>query len=81
MIDVGLQYGEHYVKLPRADVVWKAVFAGWLVAGMVWLNFAARSTTGRFFITCTPIYVVAAADLVHCIVGSTETLCAVFRGR
>lgn len=80
MIDVGLHYGEHFVKLPWADVFWKAVFAGWLVAGMVWLNFAARSTTGRFFITFTLIYVVAAADLAHCIVGSTETLFAVFRG-
>ncbi|PEN12762.1 transporter [Longibacter salinarum] len=80
MTETGLKYGEHFVKLPWDTVFWKAIFAGWLVAGMVWLNFAARSTTARFFITFILIYVVAAADLAHCIVGSTETLFAVFRG-
>jgi formate/nitrite transporter FocA (FNT family)/protein-disulfide isomerase len=80
MATVAYGFGEHFLEMSWADLFWKGVFAGWLVAGMVWLNYAARSMTARFLITFTLIYTVAAAELAHCIVGSGEVLYVVFRG-
>lgn len=80
MADVAYGFGEHFLEMPWADLFWKGVFAGWLVAGMVWLNYAARSMTARFLITFVLIYTVAAAGLAHCIVGSSEVLYVVFQG-
>ena len=80
MAEVAYGLGEHFLKMSWADLFWKGVFAGWLVAGMVWLNYAARSMTARFLITFVLIYTVAAAGLAHCIVGSGEVLYVVFEG-
>lgn len=78
--EVAFIYGEHFMSLPWWDIFWKGVFAGWLVAGMVWLNHASRSTTARFLITFILIYTIAAADLAHCIVGASEVLYLVYHG-
>jgi len=80
MAEVAYGLGEHFLQMSWADLFWKGVFAGWLVAGMVWLNYAARSMTARFLITFVLIYTVAAAGLAHCIVGSGEVLYVVFEG-
>lgn len=80
MADVAYNFGIHFLEMSWADLFWKGVFAGWLVAGMVWLNYAARDMTARFLITFTLIYTVAAAELTHCIVGSSEVLYVVFEG-
>ncbi|WP_263818980.1 formate/nitrite transporter family protein [Salinibacter sp.] len=80
MAAVASRIGAHFLDMPWDDVFWKGVFAGWLVASMVWLNYAARDTTARTLITFTLIYPVAAAGLAHCVVGSTEVLYVVFRG-
>ncbi|MFB6230450.1 MAG: formate/nitrite transporter family protein [Salinibacter sp.] len=80
MAEVAHGIGDHFLEMSWADLFWKGVFAGWLVASMVWLNYAARSMTARILITFALIYPVAAAELAHCIVGSTEVLYVVFRG-
>ena len=80
MAEVAYGFGEHFLTMSWADLFWKGVFAGWLVAGMVWLNYAARDMTARFLITFVLIYTVAAAELAHCIVGSAEVLYVVFKG-
>ena len=80
MAEVAYGIGEHFLKMAWADLFWKGVFAGWLVASMVWLNYAARSMTARILIIFALIYPVAAAELAHCIVGSTEVLYVVFQG-
>ena len=80
MAAVAYDFGAHFLEMSWADLFWKGVFAGWLVAGMVWLNYAARDMTARFLITFTLIYTVAAAELAHCIVGSSEVLYVVFKG-
>lgn len=80
MAEVAYGLGEHFLEMPWADLFWKGVFAGWLVAGMVWLNYAARSMTARFLITFVLMYTVAATELAHCIVGSGEVLYVVFQG-
>jgi formate/nitrite transporter FocA (FNT family)/protein-disulfide isomerase len=80
MAAVAHDFGMHFLEMSWSDLFWKGVFAGWLVAGMVWLNYAARDMTTRFLLTFTLIYTVAAAELAHCIVGSAEVLYVVFRG-
>jgi formate/nitrite transporter FocA (FNT family)/protein-disulfide isomerase len=80
MAEVAYGIGDHFLGMSWGDLFWKGVFAGWLVASMVWLNYAARSMTARLLIIFGLIYPVAAAELAHCIVGSTEVLYVVFEG-
>lgn len=56
----------------------KAVFAGWLIALMVWLLPSGRSA--RIFIILIITYVVALARLSHIIAGSGEAAYAVLMG-
>lgn len=71
---------EHAASFSWIDLFTKGTIAGWLVAGMVWLNHAARTTTARLLIIFFLMYTVSAADLTHCIVGSSEVLYLVFQG-
>lgn len=50
----------------------RALFAGWLVAGVVWLDHAARDTVSRFFIIYTIFYLISAAHLYHVITAAAE---------
>jgi formate/nitrite transporter FocA (FNT family) len=56
----------------------KAVFAGWLVATMVWLLPSARYA--RFFVVILLTYIVALGQLAHVIAGSVEAGYAVITG-
>ena len=80
MAEVAHEIGDAFLGMMWGELFWKGVFAGWLVASMVWLNYAARTMTARTLITFVLIYPVAAAELAHCIVGSTEVLYVVFQG-
>ncbi|MEZ0603662.1 formate/nitrite transporter family protein [Paraburkholderia sp. IW21] len=56
----------------------RAIFAGWLIALMVWLLPSARS--GRLLTVLLITYVVAVTRLSHIIAGSTEVAYAFFAG-
>ncbi|GAC1575706.1 MAG: formate/nitrite transporter family protein [Candidatus Elarobacter sp.] len=56
----------------------KAIFAGWLIALMVWLLPLAEGAAPFIIIILT--YVVAAADLGHIIAGSVEAMYGAWRG-
>lgn len=75
-----LDIGHHALDKSWGDQFSKGLIAGWLVAGMVWLNHAARSATARFLLVVFLMYLVSAANLAHCIVGSSEVLYLVFEG-
>ena len=74
------EIGRHMLEMPWWTLFSKGTIAGWLVSGMVWLNHAARTATARVFIIFALMYTVAAADLAHCIVGSSEMFYLVFEG-
>jgi formate/nitrite transporter FocA (FNT family) len=74
------EIGKHVLEMEWWTLFTKGTIAGWLVAGMVWLNHSARTATARVFIVFALMYTVAAADLAHCIVGSAEVLYLVFEG-
>lgn len=75
------EIGLHFFELSWWDIFWKGVFAGVLIAGMVWLIHAARDTAARVLVIFALTYAVGAAELAHCIVGSAETLYVVFNGQ
>lgn len=77
---VALALARHAMQVPAVDLFWKGMFAGWLVASMVWLNHAARDTITRFFLVFAIMFLVPTADLYHCIVGACEALYLVFHG-
>jgi len=56
----------------------RALFAGWLVAGVVWLDHAARDTVSRFFIIYAIFYLVSAAHLYHVITAAAEAFFFLF---
>lgn len=57
----------------------RAIYAGWLIALMVWLLPAAESAA--MFVILILTYVVAAAELTHVVAGSIEALYAVEIGK
>ncbi len=77
---VAYRIAQHGFEVSWADLFWKGVFAGWLVASMVWLNHASRDTITRFFLVFAVMFLVPTADLYHCIVGACEAMYLVFRG-
>ena len=64
---------------PFWPTLFKAIFAGWLIALMVWLLPSAR--TARILIIVMITYVVALAHLSHIIAGSAEAAYAVLGGQ
>ena len=79
-IAAAMEIAQHPFHTTWDDIFWKAVFAGWLVASMVWLNHAARDTITRFFLVFAIMFLVPTADLYHCITGTSEAMFFVFRG-
>jgi formate-nitrite transporter family protein len=71
---------EHAMSHGPVTAFWKAVIAGWLVAGMTWIVHAVTSTTGRILVIWLFLYAVGAFDLVHCIAGAAEAVYAVLMG-
>ena len=78
--EVAHSMGEHLLEAPWADAFFRAVLAGWLLAGLVWLVHAARDTVSRLLLVWLVIYLQVSAELYHCIVGSVEVLYVVWRG-
>ncbi|NHN42541.1 formate/nitrite transporter family protein [Halorubellus sp. JP-L1] len=50
----------------------RALVAGWLVAGVVWLDHAAQDTISRLVIIYISFYLIAATDLYHVITAACE---------
>lgn len=73
-------FGEHLLSTPWPDAFFKAILAGWLLAGLVWLVHAARDTMARLLLIWLVIYLQVSAGLYHCIVGSVEVFYLVLTG-
>jgi len=66
------------MQAPFAATFWRSVFAGWLIAMMVWLLPSARSA--RLMTVLLITYMVALGHLSHIIAGSVEAAYAVLTG-
>lgn len=83
-LDPGVQASLLEISLPHAaagfwTTLMRAVFAGWLIALMVWMLPDAKSS--RVFIIVTLTYVIALTSLSHIIAGSTNVFYLVAVGK
>ena len=69
----------HGVGLPFGTVLLKGVFAGWLIALMVWLMPASEGSRVAVIIIVT--YIIGLGDLAHVIAGSVDKLLLVTTGK
>lgn len=72
------ELGQKAVEPGFIGVLIKAVFAGWLIALMVWLMPAASSA--KFFVIVAVTWLIAVAHFSHVIAGSVEAAFAAFHG-
>jgi len=73
-----MERGTHMLSFGFETLLWKAVFAGWLVATLVWLAHAMRESAGRILMLWVIVFTIGVAELAHCIVGACEVLFVVF---
>ncbi len=62
------------------DLFFKAVFAGLIVAGVVWVDFGVRNSTTRFLLVYVAFLAIPLGGLFHVVVASTEVMYLVFLG-
>lgn len=79
-MQAGTEFARSGLELAWWDVFFKSLFAGWLVAGVVWLDHAARDTISRLFLIYIVFYMIAAAELFHVITTATDALYFTFVG-
>lgn len=74
------EFGKKGLKTGWWALFFKAIFAGWLVAGVVWLNHAARDTISRVVLVYFVFFTISAANLYHVVVAICDALYLVFTG-
>jgi formate/nitrite transporter FocA (FNT family) len=75
-VDIGVQG----VETAWWDLAFKALFAGWLVAGLVWLEHAVRDSISRVVLVYLIIFTIPATGLYHVVVSSADVFYLVFTG-
>jgi formate/nitrite transporter FocA (FNT family) len=73
-----LDIGREAVNVSFGDAILRGIFAGWLIASVVWMN--AATDSGRFTIIVTLTYVVGLAELTHVVAGAVEVLYVAMAG-
>ena len=69
-----IDIGETGIETAPADLFFKALFAGFIVAGVVWMDFATDSTTARLILIYLAFLSIPVAGLYHVVVSFTELL-------
>jgi len=70
--------GREAIQVTFGNAVLRGIFAGWLIALVVWLSAAYES--GKLAIIVILTYMVGLAKLTHVVAGSTEVLFLVMKG-
>lgn len=70
--------GGEAVNVSFGNAILRGIFAGWLIASVVWMN--AATDSGRFTIIVTLTYVVGLGGLTHIVAGAVEVLYMVMTG-
>lgn len=77
---VAIDISQKGIKTPWWDLFFKAGFAGLVVAGVVWLDYASRDTISRLVLVYMAFLVIPLADLFHVVVSFTELMYLVYLG-
>jgi formate/nitrite transporter FocA (FNT family)/nucleotide-binding universal stress UspA family protein len=62
------------LETPPTALFFKGAFAGLIVAGVVWMNFAARDTVSRILIVYLAFLAIPLGNLFHVVVSFTEAV-------
>ncbi len=76
----GIALSMEGIETPWWDLFFKGGVAGLVVAGVVWLDFAARDTISRFVLVYLAFLVIPLGNLFHVVVSFTELMYLVFLG-
>ncbi|QGN06434.1 formate transporter [Halorhabdus sp. CBA1104] len=68
------------VETPIVSLFFKGAFAGFIVAGVVWLDFAVRDTVSRLVIVYLAFLAIPLGNLFHVVVSFTESIYTVLAG-
>ncbi|WP_226011756.1 formate/nitrite transporter family protein [Halomicrobium salinisoli] len=80
-MDYAMEVARHGVyDTSRWELFFKGVFAGLIVAGVVWVDFAARDTVSRLLIVYLAFLTIPLGDLFHVVVSFTEATLLMIRG-
>jgi len=72
--NVAIGFAEKGIATPATDLFFKAAFAGLIVAGVVWINFAARDTISRLVVVYIAFLAIPMGNLYHVVVSFTEVV-------
>ncbi len=78
---VAVHMSESGVATPWWDLFFKGVFAGLIVAGVVWLDYAAQDTTSRLVMVYLAFLAIPLGNLFHVVVSATEAMFLISRGQ
>ncbi|WP_123536807.1 formate/nitrite transporter family protein [Halosimplex salinum] len=78
--DYALGLAQNGVETPVTALFFKAAFAGLIVAGVVWMDFAARETVSRLAIVYLAFLAIPLGNLFHVVVSFTEVVYTMLAG-
>jgi formate/nitrite transporter FocA (FNT family) len=70
----GITLAESTLAIPFNDLFFKAMFAGFIVAGVVWLDYSARDTMSRFILVYMAFLTIPLTGLKHIVITFTEMI-------
>lgn len=80
VMPVAVDMAESGAATPWWDLFFKGVFAGLIVAGVVWLDYAAQDMISRLLLVYVAFLAIPLGNLFHVVVSATEAMFLVFRG-
>ncbi|WP_436344940.1 formate/nitrite transporter family protein [Natronorubrum sp. FCH18a] len=78
--DAAMYLGTHGAETAWWDLFFKATFAGLIVAGVVWVEYAARETVARIVIVYMAFLAIPIGNLFHVVTSFTEMTYVVLLG-
>jgi formate/nitrite transporter FocA (FNT family)/nucleotide-binding universal stress UspA family protein len=77
---VAIDLAKKGIETPVTALFFKAAIAGLIVAGVVWMNFAARDTVSRILIVYLAFLAIPLGNLFHVVVSFTESVYLLLAG-
>jgi formate/nitrite transporter FocA (FNT family)/nucleotide-binding universal stress UspA family protein len=77
---VAVDLAKKGIETPVTALFFKAAIAGLIVAGVVWMNFAARDTVSRILIVYLAFLAIPLGNLFHVVVSFTESVYLLLAG-
>jgi formate/nitrite transporter FocA (FNT family)/nucleotide-binding universal stress UspA family protein len=78
--EYALGLAQNGIETPVVALFFKAAFAGLIVAGVVWMDFAARDTISRIAVVYMAFLAIPLGNLFHVVVSFTEVVYTMLAG-